>query len=84
LSLEGFLKCIVKDLPKHEEKEQKEIRDQFSAWKSDSDLLEELEKEILKEFETARKKHFRELAIEDKAHQMAVETLGYWDLEKVR
>ena len=77
------MSSIEPNLPQYEEKEQNVIRDLMKTWKSDSELLEELEKEILKEFEIARQKRFRELAIEEKSHQMAVETLGFWDLEKV-
>ena len=81
--MNGVSKAIVENLPVYEEQEQKEIKETLNTWKTDRKLLEELEKEILAEFAAAREKHFREIAIEEKAHQMAVETLGYWDLEKV-
>ena len=74
----------MRNLSQYEEEEREKIAKELKTWRSDCDLLCEIEREIAAEFEESRKDHFREIEIETKAHRMAVETLGYWDFDKVQ
>ena len=83
LTLQGIARCLMEQLPEYEKEEQETINNEIKTWKADRDILEEIEEEIKGEIKKAREIHFRESEIEKKAHQMAVETLGFWDLAQV-
>lgn len=73
----------MEQLPLIREEENNKFVNDLMTWKSDRDLLEEIEKELNENYKVLRAEHFRNIEVETKAHHMAVETLGFWDLAKV-
>ena len=74
---------MIEQLPTFKDEEQRNFTNDLLSWKSDRDLLEEIEKDLNDEYKQTREAHFRQLEIQAKAYQKAVETLGFWDLAEV-
>uniref|UniRef100_H2YR63 Uncharacterized protein n=1 Tax=Ciona savignyi TaxID=51511 RepID=H2YR63_CIOSA len=82
LKIEGSWKSWFKDIAEHEVEDMKEFQQTMQDWDNQRRVLNDIEKDILKEYALERDRVFKEAELDDKAHLLAVERLGYWDLAK--
>jgi len=82
LTLNGICASLKEQLPRFESDHIKLLDKIASDWAKEHELLMECEKEMVTEVDEKRLEYKKQLEIEEKAHQMAVVELGFYDLEK--
>nr|XP_002131841.2 28S ribosomal protein S27, mitochondrial [Ciona intestinalis] len=82
LTLNGAANKLLSCLKVNEEQDMNSFKQTAQDWVKERETLIEIESQILKEYSNERERVFQEMEIDDKAHLMAVERLGFWDLAK--
>ena len=83
LTINGVASTLVNELPERENTEFKNFQTLLQSWVDDKKTIADVEKEIIMEYRKEREEAFHEERLQEKAHTMAVEASGFWDLLKV-